>query len=545
MPEKRHRERGGEDVSDAKFEPNIVAFCCNWCSYAGADLAGVSRMQYPPNARIIRVMCSGRVEPYFVLKSLELGADGVLVTGCHIGDCHYISGNEEAEKRMAVTMEVLDKLGLGRDRMRLEWISASEGQKFASTMKEFTERIRALGPNPLPKVSPRKKGNPGNLKAKMNQIIEDTGAFDCVECGKCTTVCPVAKYNPNFAPRTVVLKASEGLIENVQTNKDIWTCVTCEQCNSMCPYKVDYSGFIRDMRKEAVEFNNVPVCSQGGLMQSVMRIQAVSNLRQNRLGWMKPELKIAEKGDVFYFTGCVSYYDSIFKERKNLDLAGIPRAVVKIMNKGGIIPVVSNDEVCCGHDLNWTGDEANLQKLMKKNVELIKASGAKKVVFSCPECMRTFNMDYQDLMGDFDFEMVHISQLVDELIQGGKLKFKKGAKKVTFQDSCRLGRHLGIYDPPRNALKGADAQIIEMENTRDKALCCGVSAWATCDEVSRKLQVDRLKEAKKTGAECLVTGCYKCLIHLNCTLEYKTQVPKELIDIPIKDLSVVIADALE
>ena len=131
-------------MSDAKFEPSIVAFCCNWCSYAGADLAGVSRMQYPPNARIIRVMCSGRVEPYFVLKSLELGADGVLVAGCHIGDCHYISGNEEAERRMAITMDVLDKLGLGRDRMRLEWISSSEGQKFASTMKEFTEQIRKM-----------------------------------------------------------------------------------------------------------------------------------------------------------------------------------------------------------------------------------------------------------------------------------------------------------------------------------------------------------------------------------------------------------------
>ncbi len=109
-------------------------------------------MQYPPNARIIRVMCSGRVEPYFILRALELGADGVLVAGCHIGDCHYISGNEEAEKRMAVTAEILDKLGIGKDRMRLEWISASEGQKFASTMKEFTEQIRALGPNPLPKA---------------------------------------------------------------------------------------------------------------------------------------------------------------------------------------------------------------------------------------------------------------------------------------------------------------------------------------------------------------------------------------------------------
>jgi heterodisulfide reductase subunit D len=215
------------------------------------------------------------------------------------------------------------------------------------------------------------------------------------------------------------------------------------------------------------------------------------------------------------------------------------------MNKAGVTPVVSNDEVCCGHDLNWTGDEDGLKKLMKKNVDLIKASGAKKVVFSCPECLRTFNLDYQDFLGDFDFEMQHVSEFVDDLTQEGKLKFKKSARKVTFQDSCRLGRHLGIYDPPRNALKGADAQVVEMENTRDKALCCGVSAWATCDEISRRLQVDRLKEAKKTGAECLVTGCYKCLIHLSCALENKTQVPKEQIDIPIKDLSTVIAESLE
>jgi len=533
-------------VKDKAFEPNIVAFCCNWCSYAGADLAGVSRMQYPPNARIIRVMCSGRVEPYFVLRALELGADGVLVAGCHIGDCHYISGNVEAEKRMAATEEVLDKLGLGRKRMRLEWISASEGQKFATTMKEFTEQIKALGPNPLPRAEGKKPGNPANLKARIDKIVEDTGAFDCVECGKCTTVCPVAKYNTNFAPRTIVLKAMEGIVDQVATNRDIWTCVTCEQCNSMCPYKVDYSGFIRGMRTEASSLGNEAVCSQGGMIQAVMRIQAYGNLKQDRLGWMAPELKIADTGEVFFFTGCVSYFDSMFKDRPELKLSEIPRATVKIMNKAGIVPVVSNDEVCCGHDLNWIGDEGGLQKLMKKNVELIKASGAKKVVFSCPECMRTFNLDYQDFMGDFDFEMLHISELVDDLIKEGKLRFKKGARKVTFQDSCRLGRHLGIYDPPRNALKGlGGTDITEMDNTRDKALCCGVSAWATCDEISRKLQLDRLKEAKKTGAECLVTGCYKCLIHLSCALENKIQVPKEQIDIPIKDLSVVVAEALE
>jgi len=135
------------------FEPRIVAFCCNWCSYAGADLAGVSRFQYPTNARIVRVMCSGRVEPQFILRAFELGADGVLVAGCHIGDCHYISGNEKAQKKVEATKELIDQLGLDGRRLRLEWISASEGAKFAATMKEFTEDLKSLGPSPLKEAS--------------------------------------------------------------------------------------------------------------------------------------------------------------------------------------------------------------------------------------------------------------------------------------------------------------------------------------------------------------------------------------------------------
>jgi len=129
------------------FKPRIIAFCCNWCSYAGADLAGVSRLQYPPNIRIIRVLCSGRIEPDFVLRALELGADGVLVAGCHPGDCHYISGNLKAEKRFQLLTKLLDILGLDKRRARLEWISASEGPKFANTITEFVDQIKELGPS--------------------------------------------------------------------------------------------------------------------------------------------------------------------------------------------------------------------------------------------------------------------------------------------------------------------------------------------------------------------------------------------------------------
>ena len=134
------------------FEPTIIVFACNWCSYAGADLAGVSRLQYPSNIRIVRVMCSGRVDPAFVLKTFLKGADGVMVAGCHIGDCHYLEGNVRAKERIDNMVEALKLLGWNVDRFRLEWISASEGKRFAQIMTEFTEQIRDLGPIKMNKV---------------------------------------------------------------------------------------------------------------------------------------------------------------------------------------------------------------------------------------------------------------------------------------------------------------------------------------------------------------------------------------------------------
>jgi len=130
------------------FEPLILAFCCNWCSYAGADLAGTSRLQYPTNVRIIRVMCSGMVHPNLVIDSLTKGADGVVICGCHPGDCHYLEGNLKAEMRAEAISLMLEDFGLEQERFRLEWVSASEGGRFAEVMRDVVEKIRALGPSP-------------------------------------------------------------------------------------------------------------------------------------------------------------------------------------------------------------------------------------------------------------------------------------------------------------------------------------------------------------------------------------------------------------
>lgn len=128
------------------YEPKIVAFCCNWCSYAGADLAGTTRIQYPPNVRIIRVMCSGRVDPAFVLKAFALGADGVIVSGCHPADCHYINGNEKTAMRGEFLETFLEEAGIEPQRFKVEWIAGSEGSKFASVVQKMVSDLERLGP---------------------------------------------------------------------------------------------------------------------------------------------------------------------------------------------------------------------------------------------------------------------------------------------------------------------------------------------------------------------------------------------------------------
>lgn len=151
------------NTAPSPWEPRIVVFACNWCSYAGADTAGVSRIQHQPNFRMIRVMCSGRIQPGFVFRAFEKGADGVLVSGCHFGDCHYIFGNERAVEQFEKTMNVVKLLGIDDGRLRLEWISAAEGVRFAQVIDEFTDQIRALGPSRLvgiaePLVTPEEVG---------------------------------------------------------------------------------------------------------------------------------------------------------------------------------------------------------------------------------------------------------------------------------------------------------------------------------------------------------------------------------------------------
>jgi len=523
-------------------EPRIVAFMCNWCSYAGADLAGTSRIAYPTNIRLIRVMCSGRVNPSYVLEALELGADGVLVSGCHPGDCHYISGNEKAEKKMGMTSKLLSMLGVGTDRLRLEWISASEGERFAEVARSFTEALRKKGPSPL---KPRRAELPQGSSQAIEEAISATNVRQCLDCGKCSSSCSVARINDDYSPRRVVERFLLGMEKKMLSSRELWMCTGCYLCRERCPSDVRYPEFLAKVRALADPEIKGELCAHGGMPLSVSRIMITPGLTQDRMAWLPPEAKVAEKGDLLYFVGCLPYFDAIFEDIE-LNAVATPQNAVRILNLLGVNPVVMKNERCCGHDLLWTGDHQSFGRLAKMNVAEIRASGAKKVVTTCAECYRTLAKDYPEVVGEQGFEVVHFSQYLAELIENHRVEFKKPlAKKLVYHDPCRLGRHMGVYDAPRRVLQSIPGvELVEMENNREAARCCGVSSWLACSKYSKELQRGRLTEAKETGAELLVTACPKCQIHWKCVLTEKPEVKPAGIDIDFSDLATVVADSI-
>jgi Fe-S oxidoreductase len=273
-----------------------------------------------------------------------------------------------------------------------------------------------------------------------------------------------------------------------------------------------------------------------------MKIMTAGELKQNRLGWITSDLKTKEKSEYLYFVGCLPYFDVFFSDIKanSLDSA---RSTLKILNFFGIEPMVLSNERCCGHDLLWMGDVENFKRLAKHNLDQIKKSGAKKLITSCPECLVSLKIDYPEFFGKTDFEVIHISELIADELSKNKIKLNKVEKKVTYQDPCRLGRFLGIYDPPRKVMGSVPGvEFLEMPKNRKNAICCGTSSWVNCDMYSRMIQTNRLKEAKNTGAEVLITACPKCQIHFSCTQNAEGY-PEEL-KLRIVNLTALFAEAI-
>ncbi len=377
---------------------------------------------------------------------------------------------------------------------------------------------------------------------EIDQIIADTRAYSCLDCGKCTVACPISQYAPDYSPRMVVHNALYEDEAKLLRNGQLWSCLTCSICEERCQSGVRYTELIRLLRTKAHGLGETGQCTHGGALQSLMHIMTADHLSQNRLGWLNKSLETAVESDVLYFVGCQPYFDVIFSDIgvRTLDIA---RGAVKLLNRLGIVPALLPNERCCGHDLFWAGDTAHFLRLAEHNLREISRAKAKQVVTTCPECYLTLKVQYPRYFGSLDFEVVHMSQLLAARVADGELKSRRAIKNVSYHDPRRLERFSAIYDEPRaviDALPGV--QLVEMTRSRTSALCCGTQSWMNCGTINKQIQSERLREARATGAEVLLTSCPKCQIHLRCAMHDERL--REELEIEIEDVTSLAAKSL-
>lgn len=338
----------------------------------------------------------------------------------------------------------------------------------------------------------------------------------CYQCGKCTAICPVRRVIKT-SPRNNIYQS------NVYRtgSDDIWNCLTCNLCYDGCPQGVNYPEFVREEREGKQNGNLV----HKGVFTALSELMVDLNKSRTSLKEAgNPDSKIG------YYPGCLDFHNMFYN--LDVDFRSIADSSMKLLDKIGKDPKLLQMK-CCGHDQLWQGDQETFEKLKEQNIKLIKDSGIETLVTSCAECYRTLSQDY-----DLPIEVVHISQLLNDADLG-----LKSRTKVTYHDACRLGRHMGEYEAPRNALVAAGAQVSEMTHNKENAWCCGVSSGMNCDDKSKALRKTRLDEAAATGAEVLITSCPKCLAHLTCMKDEQESV--EHYDFEIKDMTVFLAEQLD
>ncbi len=353
---------------------------------------------------------------------------------------------------------------------------------------------------------------------EKRKIIAETKAYNCLDCGKCTAVCSVARHDCTFSPRMLVYDAIHDSGERAILDDRLWECLTCAACETICTSGVQYGEFIRALRSQASQAGISGRCTHGGALQSLMHIMAADQLNQNRLEWVPKKVKTASTSDTLFFVGCAPYFDTFFEDL-NVRTLDAPKGAIALLNRLGIVPALSPNERCCGHDLLNTGDIEGFTKLAAQNIREISATGANRVVVSCPEGYHTLKVSYPRFMGAPGFEVVHLTELLAEAVSSRQLSFRNVKRKVVYHDPCRLGRISGIYDPPRLILESIPGlEVREMAHHRSNALCCGTQSWVNCGTINKQMQMELLREAQATGADILLTGCPKCQIHLKCAL---------------------------
>lgn len=346
---------------------------------------------------------------------------------------------------------------------------------------------------------------------EITDIIRENGGSSfqlCYQCGICDVVCPWNRVRP-FSMRRLVRQATFGLTEI--ESEDLWRCTTCGNCPQRCPRGVNQIEVGVSLRRIATEYGVFPD-SATPIITVGASLMAEGNPfdmeRKKRADWAEGlGVKTFTEGmDVLYFTGCYFSYDPRLKK--------VAVATAKILDKAGVdFGILGDREVCCGESIRKTGNEEAFKSLARENIKTFIDLGVKKILVSSPHCYHTFKNEYPEF--NVNFEIIHMSELLRELLDEGRLKpVREYEKKVTYHDPCYLGRHNGIFDAPRDVLKhipGMD--LSEMEDYRENSFCCGGGGgriWMETPKEERFADL-RLQQAIDVGAEVLVTSCPYCI----------------------------------
>ena len=330
----------------------------------------------------------------------------------------------------------------------------------------------------------------------------------CYQCGTCNTVCPWNRVR-DFLVRKIVLQAQLGVVPF--ESEDLWLCATCGQCVQRCPRGVEIIDVMRAMRRLLVPDGVVPasIPNLRGIMTSIASVgNPWGQEPKDRANWAK-DLDVKEFGEdteVLYFPCCYPSYDPRLRK--------VSQATATLLNKAGVnFGILGSKENCCGESVRKAGNEALFKRLARENMKAFIEHGVKKILVSSPHCYHAFKNDYAEFK--FNFEVVHTSQYLFQLMNEGKLKpTKEYGKKVTYHDPCYLGRHNDIFDEPRGVLKKISGlELVEMADAREDSLCCGMGGGRIWMETAKGERFSdlRLQQAIGVGAEVLATSCPYCI----------------------------------
>ena len=392
-----------------------------------------------------------------------------------------------------------------------------------------------------------------HTRGTMQELVtlkKKTRAALCLACGKCSTMCPLSPSGWFSAARLAGIRDPESEVAagRGRRRQALDACLTCGACEIRCPEGVCFVDFVRGVRALAPAAGRRP-CPHGEMLQSAARMMAAPVSRRRDLAWIGDDLEVTEEGPVALFIGCLDLYDVLFGRELGVEMVEIARAAIRLLNRLGIRPVVLAEERCCGHDLLWNGEPEAFRALAEANAKAFEARSVEHILTTCAECCRTWRRDVAETVPGYRPRIEHFAEFLAARLEAGELELS-GESRVasTFQDPCRLGRHLGVVAAPRRVLAalgdGNGRGFVEMERSGRDAACCGTSGFIHCDANSRRLQSERLAEAAAAGAGRLVTACPKCLLHFRCAQSEDRRRRRGDSSLEVEDLTVLAASLL-